>query len=229
MRLEEAGFSYDSTVGYNETVGYRAGTTQVYKPLETANLLELPLHVMDTALFYPCHRNLSPQEAGNVVGGLVENTGRFGGVLTINWHDRSIVPERLWDECYVRLLAQLRQREAWFATGAQAVAWFRKRRSAALESVLWDGDTVHVKASMKPEKGGLPGLRIRVHRPRSKAAPGTPRAESADAYVDVAFDQDVDLCLALGAGALGRREEAEAKWAPGSQATAGEGRDPISL
>ena len=26
-RLEKAGFSYDSTVGYNETVGYRAGTT----------------------------------------------------------------------------------------------------------------------------------------------------------------------------------------------------------
>ena len=31
--LERAGFSYDSTVGYNETVGYRAGTTQVFRPL----------------------------------------------------------------------------------------------------------------------------------------------------------------------------------------------------
>ena len=27
------GAAYDSTVGYNETVGYRAGTTQAYKPL----------------------------------------------------------------------------------------------------------------------------------------------------------------------------------------------------
>ena len=32
--LEKAGAVYDSTIGYNETVGYRAGTTQVYKPLE---------------------------------------------------------------------------------------------------------------------------------------------------------------------------------------------------
>ena len=45
---------YDSTIGYNETVGYRAGTTQPYRPLAASRLLELPLHVMDTALFYPC-------------------------------------------------------------------------------------------------------------------------------------------------------------------------------
>ena len=34
--LEKAGAVYDSTIGYNETVGYRAGTTQAYKPLEAS-------------------------------------------------------------------------------------------------------------------------------------------------------------------------------------------------
>ena len=29
--LEEAGYAYDSTLGYNETVGYRSGTTQVWQ------------------------------------------------------------------------------------------------------------------------------------------------------------------------------------------------------
>ena len=53
VALEQAGAAYDSTIGYNETVGYRAGTTQAYKPLPATRLLELPLHVMDTALFYP--------------------------------------------------------------------------------------------------------------------------------------------------------------------------------
>jgi len=43
---------YDSTIGYNDTIGYRAGTTQVYKPLDANRLLELPLHAMDTAMFY---------------------------------------------------------------------------------------------------------------------------------------------------------------------------------
>ncbi len=42
--LDEAGFSYDSSAGYNETVGYRNGTTQVFRPLGTKTLLELPLH-----------------------------------------------------------------------------------------------------------------------------------------------------------------------------------------
>src|SRR5215467_4082735 len=51
--LDRAGFSYDSSFGYNQTVGFRAGTAQAFRPAGAANLLELPLHVMDTALFYP--------------------------------------------------------------------------------------------------------------------------------------------------------------------------------
>src|SRR4029077_5024773 len=31
--LDKAGLAYDSSIGYNETVGYRAGTTQAFRPL----------------------------------------------------------------------------------------------------------------------------------------------------------------------------------------------------
>src|SRR4029077_4202497 len=62
-KLDEAGFSYDSTVGYNEIIGYRAGTTQACRPFEKKCMHELPLHVMDTALFSPAHLNLSPEQA----------------------------------------------------------------------------------------------------------------------------------------------------------------------
>src|SRR5438445_7514068 len=93
--LDRAGFSYDSTVGYNETVGYRAGNAQAYKPAGSAILLELPLHVMDTALFYPNHLNLTNEGAEKVVWRLIDDMVRFGGAMTINWHDRSIAPERL--------------------------------------------------------------------------------------------------------------------------------------
>ena len=55
---------YDSTVGYNETIGYRAGTSQVFKHPDVDHLLELPLHIMDTALFYPSYMNLSDDQAG---------------------------------------------------------------------------------------------------------------------------------------------------------------------
>ena len=61
--LENAGYAYDSTVGYNETVGYRAGTTQVFRPQGVRRLLELPLHIQDGALFYPQQLDLSEADA----------------------------------------------------------------------------------------------------------------------------------------------------------------------
>ena len=80
-------------------------------------MLELPLHIMDTALFYPSYMNLANDQARGAVLPLIENVTRFGGVLTINWHDRSLGPERLWGDAYLALLGDLRARTPWFATG----------------------------------------------------------------------------------------------------------------
>jgi hypothetical protein len=161
--LEEADFSYDSTVGYNETVGYRAGTAQVFKPLRASRLLELPLHVMDTALFYSDYLGLTDEEALAWLAPLLDNGVRYGGVLTVNWHDRSIAPERLWDSFYVRLLDELTRKGALFCTAGQAVSWFRMRRSAVFEKSAVDGE-VCVKVSNLPEEV-VPALRIRFHQP----------------------------------------------------------------
>jgi len=160
--LEKAGFAFDSTAGYNGTVGYRAGTTQVFKPLDAVRLLELPLHVMDTALFYPCHLGLSPSQAHTRVRAIIEHALGAGGAVTVNWHDRSLAPERLWGDAYLRVIDELRRADAWFATASQAVEWFRRRRSAAFDSVRIDAGSVH--ATVTAECGeGLPGLRLRVH------------------------------------------------------------------
>jgi hypothetical protein len=163
--LEKAGAAYDSTIGYNETVGYRAGTTQVFKPIRASRLLELPMHVMDTALFYPAYLGLSQQGATTLLRKMVKNAVQFGGCLTTNWHDRSLVPERLWGASYSDLLHNMESQGAWFATGAQAVSWFRKRRSA-----MFDPNSVAshlVSAKVAVDHGdNLPRLRLRIHRPR---------------------------------------------------------------
>jgi peptidoglycan/xylan/chitin deacetylase (PgdA/CDA1 family) len=161
--LEQAGFAYDSSIGYNETVGYRAGTTQVFKPFQTRQLLELPLHVMDTALFYPSYLNLSSRQAEAMVWGLVENAIRYGGVLTVNWHDRSIAPERLWDEVYISLLAALKSSGAWFASAAQAVAWFRARRAASFESISEGDGKLRIRVASAPAVS-LPRLTLRIYQ-----------------------------------------------------------------
>jgi peptidoglycan/xylan/chitin deacetylase (PgdA/CDA1 family) len=159
--LEAAGFTYDSTVGYNQTVGYRAGTSQAFKPMTVDRLLELPLHVMDTSLFYPDYLNLAPIQAEEIMRLLIANAGRFGGVMTVNWHDRSIAPERLWDTTYVRLLEQLQSSGACFLTAARAVSWFRQRRAAVFEQA---DDTLKIKSPVNGDPH-LPGLRVRSYRP----------------------------------------------------------------
>lgn len=180
--LEKAGATYDSTIGYNETVGYRAGTMQVFKPLGVHQLLELPLHVMDTAMFYPSHLALSPRKANVLLDQMVDNAVRFGGTLTINWHDRSLAPERLWGGCYRRLIQELQSRGAWFATAGQATSWFRKRRSAVFESDAVEPGSGCAKVAV--ERGdNLPGLRLRIHDGRNSDSMAVHRSKD---YVDAA-------------------------------------------
>jgi hypothetical protein len=189
--LERAGFSYDSTVGYRETIGYRAGTVQAYKPLTARHLLELPLHVMDTALFFPNYLNLSEADAERMVWKVIDNAAEFGGALTINWHDRSIAPERLWDGFYLKLLRELKGRGAWFATADQAVSWFRKRRSAVVEARLEKKGFIRIKASAKSDSN-LPGLRLRMHKPGIWNGMEKMSTPSSSSFVDLNFNEKID-------------------------------------
>ena len=165
--LETAGADYDSTAGYNDTIGYKAGTTQSYKPLSVSRLLELPLHIMDTALFYPKYLNLSPRAAKDKIRPLIEHAGKAGGVLTINWHDRSIAPERLWGDFYEDLITDLDQCGAWFATAADVVNWFRKRRSVVLD----DDASAPIKVALCNKDDMLPSLDIQIHNQTHHVAP----------------------------------------------------------
>ncbi len=175
--LEDAGIEYDSTVGYNETVGYRAGTTQAYRPPGVNWLMELPLHAMDTALFYPSYLGKSSTEAKVLLGRLVKNASRLGGSFTVNWHDRSLSPERLWDESYRDLVQDLKAQEVWFATAAHAVSWFRRRRSVEFEVDCADPSIVRARVTAASDTR-VPGLRLRMHK-----LPGP------EGYEDTAFDE----------------------------------------
>lgn len=193
VTLERAGADYDSTIGYNETVGYRSGTTQVYKPLQTTRLLELPLHVMDTALFFPGYLDCSSAQAKVEVGKIIDNAIQFGGCVTVNWHDRSIAPERLWGDFYVDLVKELRNKGAWFPTATQTVSWFRNRRSAVFETVDSESGAprVRIASAMGNE---LPGLQLRVHNGNGTHVLG---AVAADGVRDLTRKQSVHTSVAL--------------------------------
>src|SRR5271157_304305 len=194
--LEQAGADYDSTIGYNGTVGYRAGTTQAYKPLEATRLLELPLHVMDTALFYPSYLNLARDEARMRVDRIIDNAVQFGGCVIVNWHDRSFAPERLWGDFYVDLVDRLKNREAWFSTAAQTVSWFRKRRSAIFESVSWQSGEMRVKISVDMS-GDVPDLQLRIHNGREPQQNIPICAVASDLAQEFRLTRTIDACVAI--------------------------------
>jgi len=185
--LEEAGADYDSTVGYGVTIGYHAGTTQAYRPLGVSRMLELPMHVMDTALFYLSYLGLTQREAKVRIAPMIESFAQFGGCMTVNWHDRSLAPERLWGSTYSYLLQELKNRDTWFTTASDAVSWFKKRRSAVFEGSCLTPETVHSHLSPDGSKR-LPGLLLRVH----KAPPCSSFFEpAASDYVDLPIPESV--------------------------------------
>jgi len=165
--LENAGYAYDATQGYNETVGFRNGTTQTFRPFSTKTLLELPLHIQDGALFYPQNLDLSEPDAEKRCEPLIDHAQSSGGALTVLWHDRSHAPERCWGDFYVRLVQRLRSADAWFGTASHVVNWFRARRGIHFERV----DDAHGSRIRVRGNGAAvePPLIIRRHTPRIEA------------------------------------------------------------
>jgi peptidoglycan/xylan/chitin deacetylase (PgdA/CDA1 family) len=191
--LEQAGFDYDSTFGYNETVGYKVGTTQAFQPLGVTRLLELPLHIQDTALFLPRRMALTDAQAWDLCMTIVAAAARYGGIVTVLWHMRSLAPERLWGEFYVRLLQELRTRGAWFGTAGQVVQWFRQRRSVLFEESRFTEDTLRLRLGRKG--GGFePRLFLRVHRPQRAGSMG---AYAQQTHLDVPWTGQPSVEISL--------------------------------
>jgi hypothetical protein len=164
--LEDSGFFYDSTMGYNDAVGYRGGTTQVYRPIGLKKLLELPLNVQDTALFFPDRMALSEEEAWSLVNTFIENAERYGGVLTLNWHDRSLAPERLWGNFYIKILENLKKSKVWIDTASKVIRWFDKRRSCSFTEVHLTHGKINLNIACKDDDE-IPDLLVRIHTPKT--------------------------------------------------------------
>ena len=110
-QLDQLGFALDSSGGYADRPGLRAGFSFPYRPYELAadrplRLVELPLAVMDATLADARYLGLDA-EAGYLRSvALLERVAAAGGTVAILWHnDRFAGPyARGWDRCYERLL-----------------------------------------------------------------------------------------------------------------------------
>jgi hypothetical protein len=194
--MEKTGYMYDSTSGYNDSVGYRSGTVQVFRPIGLEKLFELPLNVQDTALFYPDRMGLSEDEAWPLIRNLLKNAEMYGGVLTINWHDRSLAPERLWGDFYIKFVETLKHSRAWVDTGSQVVRWFDKRRSASFKEVENSGEKVKISVGSR-HYDGVPGLVLRIHNSDAFRKKNRDSGGDEGKYFDINFEDVLTTEISL--------------------------------
>jgi hypothetical protein len=115
--LEDAGFSYDSSLGFGDAIGFRAGIAHPFRPWDfereaPRQLVEVPLAAMDVTLSAERYLNLGVDEAERQLMSLLDWAAENGGGFAILWHseqyDSALLPG--WDRLYRRVMEGVRAR-----------------------------------------------------------------------------------------------------------------------
>lgn len=109
LHWEACGLAYDSSVGYEDHIGFRAGTCVPYRPWllhlnREADLIEIPLVVMELTL--PRLMHLTPEQSFEAVTDCVARCKLVGGVFTFLWHNISSL-DPAYGDLYERVLNML--------------------------------------------------------------------------------------------------------------------------
>ena len=110
-RLERLGIEYDTSLGFSDRPGPRAGFSFPFRPWDHGprgrpRFLELPLLLMDATLAESRYMGLSPSKGRKEVDGVLDRLAAVGGGAAILWHtDRfDRVYGRGWGGVYEHLL-----------------------------------------------------------------------------------------------------------------------------
>jgi hypothetical protein len=129
-----AGLQVDSTQGFNRNIGFRAGTSFPYwcwnhAAAKSLPLLEVPMVVMDGALFSPEAMEYDRDLAASHVIGIMNAVAAVGGCLTLNWHLHLVNDPAVFG-VYEELLAEAKSLGAWGGTLRDVLE--HRRRSDAV-------------------------------------------------------------------------------------------------
>ncbi len=117
----EAGLLYDSTLGFNDNIGFRFGTCYPWRLYDLQAevelpIVEVPLIIQDGAMLNPAKgMRLDEDTAFRYVMQITAAVERVGGVLTLLWHPNNI-PKPSWWNLYLRTLELLSSKRAWFCS-----------------------------------------------------------------------------------------------------------------
>ncbi len=110
----KSGIMIDSTLGLNESTGFRAGTSHPYTiDVKEGSIWQLPLIIMDSSIFG--NQRLSSSDALKITLDLFDKVEKVGGCLTVNFHP-DYANISLYFNLYEKILEEAKKRKAYIGT-----------------------------------------------------------------------------------------------------------------
>jgi len=122
--LSDAGFSYDSTYGYHNMIGFRNGMCHPFRPFnrdtgKTIDILEIPLNVQDWTLHMEMNTHID--DAWHYIKRLIDVVEKYHGALTVLWHTWTFsfpvsfggIFSKEWNVLYEKILHYASEKNAW--------------------------------------------------------------------------------------------------------------------
>jgi peptidoglycan/xylan/chitin deacetylase (PgdA/CDA1 family) len=128
--LATIGFRYDTSLGFPDALGFRAGIAHPFRPWDVehdrpAELLEVPLAVMDATLAEDRYEGLSAAAAKPRILALLDWAAENGGGFSVLWHPERFDPPsaRGWDRLYFEVIDAVRDRGGVCVSAAGLAGW----------------------------------------------------------------------------------------------------------
>jgi peptidoglycan/xylan/chitin deacetylase (PgdA/CDA1 family) len=128
--LADIGFRYDTSLGFPDALGFRAGIAHPFRPWDLerdrpADLVEVPLAVMDATLAEDRYEGLSAAAAKPRILALLDWAEQHGGGFSILWHPERFDPPsaRGWDRLYFDVIDAVRERGGVCMTAAELAGY----------------------------------------------------------------------------------------------------------
>ncbi len=111
---QKAGFSLDSTLGFNDRPGFRTGAALRYRPWcfqsgRSQNLELLPMVLMDSHLYD--YGNLSDSERQQEIAYWLDEIYAVHGTASVIWHQRVMSNDYGWATGYETLLSMIKSKK----------------------------------------------------------------------------------------------------------------------
>jgi hypothetical protein len=149
LNQERVGLLYDTTLGYNDCLGFRWGISYPFRPFyaedkRSLNIVQIPLAIEDLP-YFRC------QQPWNEFLKIFNHVEVTNGLLTLLWH-HSVFNENEfpgWASEYVKIIDYCKKQNAWIGSGKQIYDWWTRREKTTID---WDYDGTLLKISPAPKE-----------------------------------------------------------------------------